>query len=389
MRGMARLVLVGILGGGCGAEGPTGVILEVRSELSIPAEIEEVLVRVRDARGRRILEKWFPLSGPGAVALPGRIGFEPAEPPDGPLEIDVVGRHQSRPVIIKTARLTLARHEVRQVELHLERACLGLLCPQGRTCMAGGRCGSPVLPHKPDPDGPACNCFSLFPICVGARWAYDELRNGNRIPYKQWSFASFGPIQDPLHEKQEVQAFLQVRPSELDFSHKWVSARQRPHRVFYWEKEDQFNKDLEPRVTTYFVDRKIRLNEGLLPGRPEVERYVQFDYDHQLNVQVKIENEDTWDVVPVEEVRNLPSSAFPERFARARVVCHRRTGRPVEVTPPERSMDYQETEKIFCFVAGVGKVYERTLRPRPEENRQEVLVDYRIPGNCPPPPELR
>jgi hypothetical protein len=63
-------------------------------------------------------------------------------------------------------------------------------------------------------------------MCVGATWTYDEIYSEGKAKvanYKKWSIARYGTIGDPAHGKRDVNAFLQVRPSALDFSHKWIS----------------------------------------------------------------------------------------------------------------------------------------------------------------------
>jgi len=380
MRAWVAGILIGALGVGCAADGPTGLVLAVRSDLSIPDEMNEILVQARDARGAKLFENRFPLQGPGSVSLPGKLGLQTGEGLSGAIEIDVIGRRGTRPAVLKAMRIDLPAGSVREVAVELNRDCLGVLCPQSLTCVAG-RCETATFPHAPTPEGPPCNCFSLFPACVGARWAYDELREGVKVEqFKQWSFATYTQIGDPRHGKQSTKAFLQVRPSALDFSHKWISSREKPHRVLFWEKEDQFTRDLVPRLTTFFVPAKVRLNEGLdaAAGNPQEERYQQFD-SLPDGVEVRIDCLDLWNVISLDEVKTLPKSNFPDRYARANVVCHRRVGTVLGVHPPEMGDMYKESDKIFCFVRGVGKVYERSFKPAASE---EVLVDFNNPGRC-------
>lgn len=382
MRALLVGLVIGALAASCGAERPTGIVLEVRSDLSVPQELNEILVRVRNEKGSMLFENRFPLEGRNAVPLPGRLGLESVDGEKGPIEIEVFGRLGSKPKVLKTVRLALRSGDVRELHVDLNRDCLGILCPRGLTCMAG-RCETASFPHQAANDGPPCNCFSLFPICVGANWAYDELRDGVKVSsYKQWSIASFAEVGDSRHDKQATKAFLQVRPSALDFSHKWISSREKGERMLFWEKEDQFTPDLEPRNTTFFVPRKIRINEGLAAPRerPEEERYQQIEYLPGRTEPVVVECLDLWNVIPVEEVRSMPSSNFPERFAKA--ICHRRLGTVLSVHPPELRAMYGDTEKIFCYVRGVGKVYERSVSPIRAE---EVLEHFSNPGKCPSP----
>ncbi len=371
----------------CGAEAPTGIVVEVKSDLSVeplgemPAEIDDFVVKVRS--GQKVLFAGeYQLDGPHKTILPNKIGFLQEGDDSGPIDIDVSARKGSRPRVLKTVRVSFKRHTVHQIQVHLNRDCLNILCPEGKTCASGsraGRCESSSFPPGPrESDGPPCNCFSLFPMCVGARWEYDEFRNGVRFPkFKRWSIASFGPMNDPRHGQETTLAFLQVRPSALDFSHKWISALEKPRRLF-WEKEDQFNPDLVPVTTRYFMSHKIRLDESLTAPRdnPKPEDYAEFEYrpGNSDPIKVKIENHDAWNIESVEDVRKSTKN-FPERFAKETVICHRRVGKVVSVVGTDEM--YPDSEKIFCFVASIGKIYERTIEPNPGE---EVLVDWLVPS---------
>jgi hypothetical protein len=94
--------------------------------------------------------------------------------------------------------------------------------------------------------------------------------------------------------------------------------------------------------------------------------------------------EDRWYVMALDDVRRLEGAHFPDRFAKGDIVCHRRMGRvtnppPPDLTPDQKAVFERESDKIFCFMRGMGKVYERSLKPVPAE---EVLVEFNNPAAC-------
>lgn len=377
------LALLGLEFLACAPPGPTRLVLDIQSDLKIPDEITDIEVVIRSAEGEKVLDNLYPLQGPEAVTLPGRIGLDASEASSGPLDIQVVGKKAARPVVLKSVTFALQTHATAELRIELARDCLGILCPKGLSCTKGGRCEDQLYGRRPIAGGAPCNCFHLLPQCVGAWWAYDEFSNGVRVTtYKKQAYAAYGPVGDPRHDKQDVRAFLQVRPSVLDFSQKWLSSFERGDRTTYWEKEVQFNKQLALRSTTYHVPRKIRLAEGLTAAAdaPFEERYAEIQYLED-GTSVIVENLDKWSVMPTEDVLRLSGSNFPMKYTRGNVICHHKVGSPVKVTPPEKKGDYPETDKIFCYVRGVGKVYEASLKSKMAE---EVLADYDYPGKCAP-----
>ena len=73
--------------GACGTR--TEVVVGVATDLSTPARIDRLRMRVTDGNGRLVVAREWPLSGPGAFKLPGSFGVGASS--HGPFRVHVEG----------------------------------------------------------------------------------------------------------------------------------------------------------------------------------------------------------------------------------------------------------------------------------------------------------
>src|SRR5829696_2492843 len=91
----------------CAAEAPTGIVVEVDTDLAVPAEADGLRIRGRDDQGTTLHERSIDLreAGPEA-AVPGRLALRPDDPAE------------TSSIAIEAAAL-LGAHEVLRTEARL------------------------------------------------------------------------------------------------------------------------------------------------------------------------------------------------------------------------------------------------------------------------------
>jgi hypothetical protein len=131
-------------------------------------------------------------------------------------------------------------------------------------------------------------------------------------------------------------------------------------------------------VVLYFDPLRIRLDETYVtPGQTWSRAFAEQRYEPVAPGSSEYVHAgatawiDEWSVVPLDSVLADPVVKYPRaRFPEA--LCHRRVTRAADAA--------SSVDRTFCYVRGVGKVYERTLAT----GEQEVLAEAEIPG-CPAP----
>jgi hypothetical protein len=172
----------------CSAEPrPTLVTVELSSPLRVGYEIEHLHVEARVGGRTLVKEPPFPLSGkdPRRLTLPAKLGFERLDGDAGPLTILFrMGNREVETVASRALEVPLLAGKTIPLSVELSWMCAQRACPRDKTCVPGLGCvGAAVSPEGRPVEarrGPACNCASLFPLCVGARWRYEvcEPRSG-------------------------------------------------------------------------------------------------------------------------------------------------------------------------------------------------------------------
>ncbi len=140
------------------ASPPTEVLVVVSSDLSVPAELDELVVTVTHPDGVQTRQATAAL-GAGQLPLPRSVGLVHEGGPLGLYRVLVEGRRAGAAVIAREGTLELVPNEIRVWRVALDRSCLGVACPSA-TC-AGGACrdvrvGEGELePYTPDAPGDA------------------------------------------------------------------------------------------------------------------------------------------------------------------------------------------------------------------------------------------
>src|SRR5688572_20150516 len=96
---------------GCAAPAPTGIVVEVDTDLSVPGETDALRISVRDAQGLPVHERTIDLRQGGPEAsLPGRLALRPDDPDDPPtIAIQAIALRGTQEVLRAEARLAFRR----------------------------------------------------------------------------------------------------------------------------------------------------------------------------------------------------------------------------------------------------------------------------------------
>ena len=363
-RTLVAMACFAALATACGQDAPTGIILEIRSNLDVPAEVDRLTVSVR-SRGRPLFQRDYPLGiEPGKWTLPSSLALAPAASPNGSMSIEAIGQLGNQLMIARILGVSFVPDEVHRVALDLDRDCLGVVCLLGKTCVPGAGCVAvDTEPSAPPPSrGPACNCQDHFPLCVGATWTYDQISTDTRLTTsKTYVISDHGLIDSTAHDKAGRNAFLQFRLANGGVTRRWLGLEGEPGaRRLTYEKDDHFNTRWSAVLSTYFVPGKVRLDETRTTvGETWTTLHVQYDYRADVLPDPPLQVTDRWKVIE-------PDIPIRVRSRYSDLLCHERS---VVVE------DLVGTPQIYCFARGVGKVYENT----PEDD-EEILQSYKIPG---------
>jgi formylglycine-generating enzyme required for sulfatase activity len=157
------LVMLPLLGGmACRSSSSidTGIIVEVTSDLAVPAEMNQVQVTGKDAQGTLLYDHLFTLgTGADRTPLPFRAGLHPKNDPNALIHIEVVGRLDNVPVVTRSATLAFIKGKKVVLPMPLWAVCVGAKCEGANiTCQASGACESdgvntgdlpPYVPYQP------------------------------------------------------------------------------------------------------------------------------------------------------------------------------------------------------------------------------------------------
>jgi hypothetical protein len=119
----------------------TQIVVVVSSDLSIPAELDEVRVEAVAARdGATPTDPASGALGDDGLALPVSVALEPSGDGLGPIEVTVTGHHDGALVLSQVRELSFARGKSVVLRMHLSRACTGATapgCDDDETCSDG------------------------------------------------------------------------------------------------------------------------------------------------------------------------------------------------------------------------------------------------------------
>lgn len=129
------LVLTGLLGlVGCGDD-VTEIVLEVRSDLSVPEQLDAARIEVRRPMGEPQTAD-ADLTGPEG-GFPRTLAVVHRGGPLGPVEITVTGLRDGAPVVARELVAHFEKGESLRLVVRLQDACIGRACPDEQTCEAG------------------------------------------------------------------------------------------------------------------------------------------------------------------------------------------------------------------------------------------------------------
>jgi hypothetical protein len=155
--GLGRVAVIAVVAAwiagaaGCSSSGSTGIVVDISTNCEIPADIDQVLVRVTNPSGKLLLEVPVPVAPGSGGGFLGRLGLSPErEPPStAAITIEAVGLRGKQEVVIRRASLAFVRDRVVRLPLELRKECLGLLCTaMGKTCVVTaekGVCADPAI----------------------------------------------------------------------------------------------------------------------------------------------------------------------------------------------------------------------------------------------------
>lgn len=120
-----------VLALGCTDE--TSLLIEVTSgDLTVPADVDGLRFEIESDSGRKA-DETFSISG----AWPHSLAVLPASSSDMAVTVTVTGLKDGAPVVRRVVGAQFLPKMQRRVEVRLDRACLGLPCPDGIDCVAG------------------------------------------------------------------------------------------------------------------------------------------------------------------------------------------------------------------------------------------------------------
>jgi hypothetical protein len=164
----ARVLLMLLALAGCGAGDPTAIVVELTSDLA-PAQVQELHLRVRDARGQQLQDLTL-----SSDALPGRLSLVPGDP-GAKTVVTVEGSALlvGGVTLTRTASVPFRRGATLLLRLALEASCACVSCPPDFTCDEGARCaaiarGADTLPvYTPRGQLDHTPGTALVPACDG------------------------------------------------------------------------------------------------------------------------------------------------------------------------------------------------------------------------------
>ncbi len=125
---------------GCKGDGRTMLVVEVGTNLTVPAELTKIEIVVKKAG---MVRQKIPFSLLGAYTLPVRAGLIAVDDPRGAeLEISAIGYRGDEIVLAEDAVVAFVEGRSVLLRLYLARECRMVACRPEQTCSNGGSCRS-------------------------------------------------------------------------------------------------------------------------------------------------------------------------------------------------------------------------------------------------------
>lgn len=124
------------------ADPVTELVVVVDSDLSVPAELDEISVRATGPDGKA--QTASARLGAGMTPLPRSLVLSHEAGPLGPLEVRVEGKRGGATLLTRTAEASFVVGKSLVLPLHLVGACRTRRCPDDQTCTEQG-CADPQL----------------------------------------------------------------------------------------------------------------------------------------------------------------------------------------------------------------------------------------------------
>jgi len=130
----------------CGdGESVTEIVFEVDTNLSVPAEMNQLALSVTSDTAGPFFNKTYALgTGANQIMLPRRMTLVPAGSPKS-ISVLASGLLDNVPVVSRHVVTSFLPGSSKLLRIDLLRSCVGVVCPPGTTCLAGGRCDNPAV----------------------------------------------------------------------------------------------------------------------------------------------------------------------------------------------------------------------------------------------------
>lgn len=258
----------------------------------------------------------------------------------------------------------------------VDRCLPGYRCCSG-TCIAADRCTECVVNDAARDASPACDCDSFQPMCVGARWVYEEfdLSTEAFLDEKTHVITDFADPRDPMFDKSGFNAFEFCRKSDDSLKSAWQTV---DGARTVWQMHRWFGPSRQLTRTAYYLPSRLRLDQSRPESSPPwTETYTWVTIVVPPN-DAELCNDNSVPTPLTEVANGYQCTGDTEQWnvlsfdaAEARgvemggrdpldVLCHAVDG---------------SNMKIFCFARGVGKFFELDVSVK-----REQLVSYDVPG---------
>lgn len=145
----ARFVPLAMLGlitlGACHSDdapdGRTALILEVDSDMSVPAQIDELRLHITTTHG--YVDRTTPLGE--SRTLPTQLALLASEDPAAAFSVELTGWARGELIVLRTLNVQFVPHQIRMIPIRLVAACRGVSCIAGLSCVDGPGCASATV----------------------------------------------------------------------------------------------------------------------------------------------------------------------------------------------------------------------------------------------------
>ena len=149
---MRAAVLIAALIAGCASRDPAQLVVVVTSDLAVPAELDGLEIRLRDAAGAILEERALLLRGAGALPL--SFGVAPLEGDvRRPADVEVAAISQQQVRFRTRIRTRFLPGKRLRLDVFLAKSCIAAACPDSVACLRGACTGPVDVPPETLLDG--------------------------------------------------------------------------------------------------------------------------------------------------------------------------------------------------------------------------------------------